>query len=266
MNHRQTLQRLPALYDGELTCDEARAVRRHLDACSECAAEWRAFDGVLTGLRNAPRVALDPAHVAAVMARVRTAPASKVRVGVLRGAALCAARCVAHPLTTHAAALAAGAVAVWFVLPRDAGARVDATVDATSVEVATAGHLDADPPAHNHTPRPRPDPVLIRHEGERILITTQGPLEDVVVALLARVDDPNPTVRAAVELRLDDIADELGVDRARVATVGRDSEPWWRSSRGQAAALVANHTDTQRGGTSESWPEWWSRARVALGE
>jgi hypothetical protein len=100
----------------------------------------------------------------------------------------------------------------------------------------------------------RAEHVTIRRDGDRVALSTSGSLGETVDALLARLDDPDPAVRAAVELRLDDIAAELGVDRQGPAGKG---EPWWRSDRCQVAAL------TIAGGNEalEPWPAWWSRAR-----
>jgi hypothetical protein len=108
----------------------------------------------------------------------------------------------------------------------------------------------------------RAEHVTIRRDGDRVALSTSGTLDDIVAALLARLDDPDPAVRAAVELRLDDIAAELGVARAEVARPRKSAdEPWWRSDRGQVAALTIGGA----GDTREPWPAWWARARSAVG-
>jgi len=108
----------------------------------------------------------------------------------------------------------------------------------------------------------RAEHVTIRREGDRVALSTSGALDDIVAALLARLDDPDPAVRTAVELRLDDIAVELGVARAERARPRKGAdEPWWRSDRGQVAALTIGGTGEAR----EPWPDWWSRARSTVG-
>jgi predicted anti-sigma-YlaC factor YlaD len=49
---------LSALLDGELTPDEERSVRAHLDQCAECRAELQLISGARTLVRDLP--AVDP--------------------------------------------------------------------------------------------------------------------------------------------------------------------------------------------------------------
>ncbi len=59
--------RFSALRDDDLSADELLAVRRHLGACPDCAADWAGFRGSLDLLADLPR----PRTGGAVAARVR---------------------------------------------------------------------------------------------------------------------------------------------------------------------------------------------------
>ncbi len=97
-------------------------------------------------------------------------------------------------------------------------------------------------------------PLTVQRGPNGVRLSTSGTTEEVVTALLARLDDPDPDVRAALELRLGGLAQSLGVPRARRAT--EDAGRWWRS-RGASALDPAR-------GELEPWSAWWERARQTL--
>jgi hypothetical protein len=102
-------------------------------------------------------------------------------------------------------------------------------------------------------------PIVLRRAEGRVVLTTSGSLDEVVEALLVRLDDVDPSVRAAVEGRLEGIAAEAGLPR-RYARVEEGDAPWWRSTRGRAALAAVEAPSASR----EPWSAWWSRVRGEL--
>lgn len=108
-------------------------------------------------------------------------------------------------------------------------------------------------------------PLTISRSGAGVRIALHGSNDVVVPALIARLDDRDRAVRDAVERRLFQVADRLGVDGPRTDDDAADpDDPWWRSRRGQAAtaALGPQGDATDR---AELWRAWWELVRRRSG-
>ena len=71
----QVFERLDDYLDRELTAEEMRLVREHLDTCAVCASEYRFESGVISGVRDKLRRIAVPndlrARISALLANER---------------------------------------------------------------------------------------------------------------------------------------------------------------------------------------------------
>lgn len=102
--------------------------------------------------------------------------------------------------------------------------------------------------------------VTIVRAEDRVRISTNGPLDAVVPALIAKLDDPDPSVRAAVERRLVDLSSSAGLGAPSANTAAASDDPWWRSDRGQAASVAHSGAGTD---SADAWRAWWETVRGA---
>ncbi len=106
-------------------------------------------------------------------------------------------------------------------------------------------------------------PVLVRREGDLVTLETRGPLNDVVPALLAKLDDSDPRVRSLVIQRLETIESDLKRDpeiarRLRQLPGAEPAEPKSKSVLGTVTGLFRDEKKTPVLDTPEKrWNAWW---------
>ncbi len=120
----------------------------------------------------------------------------------------------------------------------------------------------------NDTPPPLParsDPtrdatLVVRRDEGRISLRTRGTLEEIVPALIARLEDEDPAVQQAVESRLLEIQAQLGgTDATAVAATAGDGfgpigwRRWWPEE---------SEDVTEASSATERWSAWWLTTRA----
>lgn len=119
------------------------------------------------------------------------------------------------------------------------------------------------PPSRTALTEPTRDATLVvRRDGDQVSLRTRGTLDEVVPALIARLDDQDPAVRQAVEARLLEIQAQLGGAGTTQATAAENDgfgpigwRRWW-SDEAEIAAEDSN--------TTERWSAWWLNAHASL--
>ena len=130
-------EELTALLDGELSEEEAGAVRAHVDGCTDCAAELRSLAEVRELVRQLPALELPPGFYEGPRRRVPSMPVAVNMPGTRRRRRLAVA-----------GLSAAAALAVVVALPENGSAPVPPVsslargpAPRASVPVETAYHL-----------------------------------------------------------------------------------------------------------------------------
>ena len=125
---------------------------------------------------------------------------------------------------------------------------------------------DADAPTAVAAPRPTltaatdGGAVTIVREDARVRIATSGPTDEVIPALIAKLDERDAEIRAAVERRLLDLANGFEIAAPGTGTGPAAADPWWRSNRGQAASTALGGASNDR---AEAWRAWWEAVQGA---
>jgi hypothetical protein len=104
-------------------------------------------------------------------------------------------------------------------------------------------------------PEDRPAVVSLSRRGEELSLETRGTLDEVVPALIARIDDEDPEVRELVEGRLREIRAARSGTRSKALEAPRIG--WKRWFLGESEASKAPNP-------REEWSSWWDAESVAL--
>lgn len=121
----------------------------------------------------------------------------------------------------------------------------------------------SDPPPQRPLAEPTRDATLVvRRDEGRVSLRTRGTLEEIVPALIARLEDEDPAIQQAVESRLLEIQSQLGGSEATTVevTAGDGFGPigwrrWWPEESEDAA---------EESSATERWSAWWLNTRADL--
>ncbi|MFT7669987.1 MAG: hypothetical protein ACI8X5_002694 [Planctomycetota bacterium] len=106
--------------------------------------------------------------------------------------------------------------------------------------------------------------IAVRQDGASLSLVTRGSLDEVVPALIAQLDDPNPRVAELVQQQLLEIwSSRSGLDWEQSPFGEDDSKR--RAGRNNWSSWLAVDSDSDLPKSpAEEWSEWWNNEQLVI--